>query len=267
MTAERKPVFFTSVPKCGKNLVYSFYFELGLKRWNWGEAPAILHAAHFARLSDKQNYAFPEVGPVSDEREQSTLDHVIDQLSTMPADVIAHHHFLPAPRLVQYVAASGLSTVFVTRDPRDALVSMLNFSRKRQLPIHVSAMVEPLSDEAALLLLLEGGDKLVPFATYFDAYRGWLSACCVSSFRFEDLVGPRGGGDAARQEAACTELAALAGVGPDDPAFAKARERMFNVNAGTFFKGQIGAWRDAFTPAVARAYEDHAGWLAEHWGY
>jgi hypothetical protein len=267
MTSERRPVFFTSIPKCGKNLVGSFYFELGLRRWSWGGAPATLHAAHFARMSDKQNYAFPELGPVSDAAEQAAVSDVIAQLQSMPADAIAHHHFLPQPRLMDHVAHAGISTIFVTRDPRDVLVSMLNFSRKRQLPTHVSKMIEPLGDEEALLLLIEGRDKLVPFATYFDSYRDWVSARGVTVFRFENLIGPRGGGALERQDETCAKLANLAGFDAADPAVAKAQAKMFNEQAGTFFKGQIGAWREAFTPAVQRAYDAHAAWLGPRWGY
>jgi hypothetical protein len=267
MIVARRPVFFTSVPKCGKNLVYSFYFALGLRRCSWGEAPARLHAAHFARVSDAQNYAFADVGPVSEADEAATIDDVVSQLAALPADVVAHHHFLPAPRLLRFVAESGMSTVFVLRDPRDVLVSMLNYSRERALPGHVASLIAPLSDEDALVLLLEGGGRLVPFAIYFDAYHDWLSAPGVSIFRFEDLIGSRGGGDESRQDEACQRLAALAGFTANDPAIASAKARMFNEGAGTFHKGQIGAWRNAFTPVVRQAYDRHAGWLAERWGY
>jgi hypothetical protein len=267
MAHQRRPVFFTSIPKSGKNLIYSFYFALGLKRWTWGEAPARLHAAHFARASNRQNYAFPEVGSLSDAEENAALDDVMGQIAAFPANTIAHGHFLPADRLKHFVAQKGVSTIFVTRDPRDVLVSMLNFSRARKLPVHVTAMLDPLSDEEALLLLLEGRDKLVPFASYFDAYHDWLSAPGVTFFRFEDLIGERGGGDDVRQHQMCARLAELAGFASGESAVETARERMFNVRAGTFFKGQIGAWRQTFTPTVGRIYEREAGWLAARWGY
>jgi hypothetical protein len=204
---------------------------------------------------------------VSEAEEAATIDDVVSQLASLPVDVVAHHHFLPAPRLLRFVAEFGMSTVFVVRDPRDVLVSMLNFSRERGLPGHVASLIRPLSDEDALVLLLEGGGRLVPFATYFDAYYDWLSAPGVSIFRFEDLIGSRGGGDESRQHEACQRLAALAGIPSNDPAIASAKAKMFNKEAGTFYKGQIGGWRDAFTPAVQRSYDQHAGWLATRWGY
>jgi hypothetical protein len=263
----RRAVFFPSLPKCGKNLVYSFYFALGMKRWTWGGAPSILHRAYFARSSKLQNYAFPEAGPVSDEERAATLGSVFDQLGAMPDDTIANHHFLPEPELIEFIAARGIPTVFIRRDPRDVLVSMLNFARKRRLPPHVAAMLEPLSDQDALLFLLEGGEHLVPFAHYFDAYYDWLSAPGVTQVRFEDLVGHRGGGDEERQREACAKLGALAGFTTGDKRVERASRAVFNVEAGTFFKGQIGAWRDAFTQRVDRAFDRHAGALMERWGY
>lgn len=263
----RRAVFFPSLPKCGKNLVYSFYFALGMKRWAWGDAPSVLHRAHFARTSSLQNYAFPEAGPVSDGERAAALESVFDGLGAMPDGTIANHHFLPEPELLAFIAARQIRTVFIRRDPRDALVSMLNFARAKHLPTHVAGMLKSLSDEDALLLLLHGGERLVPFADYFDAYHGWLSAPGVTQLRFEDLVGPRGGGDEDRQRQACTTLAALAQFDPDDERVASAARAVFNVEAGTFFRGQIGAWRQAFTPRVAAAYERHAGGLGERWGY
>jgi hypothetical protein len=263
----RRAVFFPSLPKCGKNLVYSFYFALGMRRWAWGDAPSVLHRAHFARTSDRQNYAFPEAGAVADVERQAALGSVFAQLRDMPADTIAHNHFLPEPELLEFVANTATPTVFICRDPRDVLLSMLNFARARNLPTHVAALLDPMSDEDALLLLLDGGGRLVPFADYYDAYHGWLSAPCVAQLRFEDLVGPRGGGDAARQEEACMTLATLAGFSPQDEKVKSAVQNVFNIQAGTFFKGQVGAWREAFTPAVSRAYERNAGRLAERWGY
>jgi hypothetical protein len=263
----RRAVFFPSLPKCGKNLVYSFYFALGMKRWDWGDAPSVLHRAHFAGASGRQNYAFPGAGAVAEGDRQAALASVFAQLLDMPESIIAHHHFLPEPELLQFIVANDIATIFICRDPRDVLVSMLNFARARQLPTHVAAMLASLSDEDALLFLLDGGGRFVPFADYFDAYHDWLTAPGVAQLRFEDLIGPRGGGDAARQGEACTTLALLAGFSPQDEKVKDAVQKVFNVQAGTFFKGQIGAWRKAFTPAVTRAYERHAGRLAERWGY
>lgn len=267
MMSERKPVFFTSVPKCGKNLVYSFYFELGLKRWNWGDAPATLQQAFFARFAGRQSYVFPNVGPVSDEVSGAALASVISQLGAMPVDTIAHNHFLPEPDLIRFIAQEGVPSIFVYRDPRDALLSMLNFARTKQTPKHVSEMLGGLSDGDALLFLLEGGGKLVPFADYFDAYHGWLSAPGVKLLRFEDLVGARGGGDNERQLEACEALGRLAGLAADDPRISAAREKVFNVQAGTFFRGQIGAWREGLPPLIQRRFETEAGWLLPRWGY
>lgn len=266
MSPERKPVFFTSVPKCGKNLIYSFYFELGLKRWNWGDAPAVLQQAYFSRHG-VQSYVFPNAGSVSELDRAAAVGSVIEQLREMPADTIAHNHFLPEPELVDHIVREKTPTVFICRDPRDALLSMLNFARTKQTPRHVSDMLAPLSDEDALLFLLEGGGRLVPFADYFDAYHGWLSAPGVEVLRFEDVVGVRGGGDDQRQQRACLALGALAGLAAEDSRIARAREKTFNVQAGTFFRGQVGAWKEGLPQLVQSRFEKVAGWLLPRWGY
>lgn len=261
-----RPVFFSSIPKCGKNLVHSFFGALGADRRVWDEAPAVLHRAHFGGAG-LQNYAFAGALAPTEPEVERAWNEVATHIRALGSGAVTHSHFLPDRRLISLLSEQKVGVAFVIRDPRDALVSMLNYARTRALPVHVAEMLNGVSDEQALQFLLDGGGRLTPFAEYFDAYHGWLSEPSVLVLRFEDLVGAAGGGDAVRQREACAALAALANIGREDERFALACERVFNPRAGTFFRGQLGAWRERFTPAFAREYERRAGWLNDRWGY
>ncbi|WP_156767766.1 hypothetical protein [Candidatus Viadribacter manganicus] len=189
------------------------------------------------------------------------------QIAALRVGEITHNHFLPETRWAEILAGRQIGAAFVTRDPRDALLSMLNYARAQNLPAHVSDMLVDLSDEDALLFLLDGAGRLIPFADYYDAYYGWLSMPGVEVFRFEDIVGPRGGGDNQRQLDACVALAKLAGIEANDARFEIAWRNVFNPSAGTFFRGQVGEWRKRFTSRVLREFDRKAGWLPERWGY
>jgi hypothetical protein len=263
----QRALFFSSIPKCGKNLIYSFYKALGHERVSWGDEPAIVHRAGFAHFPDVPTYAFAEHLPVAPHEEELALTDVLAKLASLAPDAITHGHFLPHPRLTAFLADAALSSLFVYRHPRDALLSMLNYARVQSLPVHVATLLRDLDDEQALLLLLRGEGKIVPFADYFDAYRPWLSALSVTAVRFEDLIGPDGGGDAAAQARACVKLAAAVGVAPGDPRVEAGRARVFNRRAGTFFRGRIGAWQEAFSNRVGECYDACAGHLDRAWGY
>ncbi|MEZ6024267.1 MAG: sulfotransferase domain-containing protein [Hyphomonadaceae bacterium] len=259
------PVFLRS-SKCGKNLVYLFFGALGAVRRVWEAAPAVLHRAHYGEAG-LQNYAFPGASAPTEAEVERAWSEVESHIRALGPGAITHGHFLPDRRLISLLSEQKVGTAFVIRDPRDALVSMLNYARAQALPVHIAEILNELSDEEALQLLLDGGGRLTPFAEYFDAYHGWLSEPSVLVLRFEDLVGVAGGGDVMRQRQACAALAGLANISSADERFALACEHVFNPRAGTFFRGQLGAWRERFTPAIAREYERRAGWLNDRWGY
>lgn len=249
-----RPVFFSSIPKCGKNLVYSFFNTLGYHRHVWRNNPsAMLHHARFGR----DTYAFAAPAPYSAEQLREAPDVIGRELGLAGGGgpVIGHLHLMDDVDPSHFLRAAGFQQLFVYRDPRDTLVSMLNYARVQGHPEHVARRLAGLSDEDALIFLLEGAHDLAPFAEYFDAHRGWLDRRDVLSLRFEDLIGVSGGGDEAAQRKAVGQLAALIDVPADDPRIDAARMRTFNRHAGTFHRGQIGAWRESFTPKVESAYQ------------
>jgi hypothetical protein len=87
----------------------------------------------------------------------------------------------------------------------------------------------------------------------------------VCKTSFEDLVGPRGGGSAQAQADAIGRVTGFLGITGVDPA--GVARRLFNPDAFSFFRGQTGAWREAFTPGLRRLADDRFGEVLRLYGY
>jgi hypothetical protein len=87
----------------------------------------------------------------------------------------------------------------------------------------------------------------------------------VCKTSFEELVGPRGGGTGqaqARTLGRVLEFLGVTSTEPDDVAGG-----LFNPDVFSFYRGQIGGWREAFTPGHRRLAEDRFGDVLRLYGY
>jgi hypothetical protein len=265
-------VFFISVPKSGKNILYSFLFDLGFSRLPALEmerdiAVQCSYIQHCPALDMRGTFASPPLGKIDNERLASGMKRFLAALSTMPEGTVCSHHFGFHEELYDILRGEAIPIVFLYRDPRDCLFSMANYVLYKGMPPHFAAKMGRLPTEEVLSLLLKGDRELVSFASYLDCFRGWFEADGVLKLRFEDIIGPKGGGQTTAQ---IEHLSILADhIGWKGPAHQLARATLnsFNSQAGTFFKGQIGGWKEAFSTSVSCLFEKQAGHLLQTWGY
>lgn len=113
----------------------------------------------------------------------------IDQYRQMLPGEVVHGHDPYTTELGNILFDAGVKVILMIRDPRDRLVShMFHIKRDATLPWH-EAMKE-MSDEEALLVCIEGGlDKLPNVEQMQDLTQSWLGAgdkaLCV---KYEDLI-------------------------------------------------------------------------------
>jgi hypothetical protein len=163
--------------------------------------------------------------------------------------------------------------IFNYRDPRDTILSLVNFlcGRTRE---GLSAF-NNLQVFSSILLAKETLEERLTYALTDDSFPCqandfrrmlWLlhhpNVCKVS---FEELVGPDGGGSAESQLLAAARLINFLGVTGRSPE--EVVGTLFNRNAFSFFRGQIGAWRQAFTAEHRRLAEDRLSEVLSLYGY
>lgn len=183
-----------------------------------------------------------------------------------PGQVVMGH--LPyADDLFDSIVARGLAPVFMTRDPRDIAVSQVRYVVARDDHWAHELFVGRTPHERLRLAIagdLDGG--LRSLAERLTQYEGWLRPG-VEVVRFEDLVGPQGGGDAARQHETVSDLYRFLEVSADSALVDDVCGRLFSDQSPTFRKGTIGQWRESFDDELTALARELAGEQIARYGY
>jgi hypothetical protein len=161
--------------------------------------------------------------------------------------------------------------IFNYRDPRDVLVSLINFVDgeaprdygtfcDRQIYSAIFRNMKSMTEKVGFAIR----DRYFPVQHEFEKCLWMLHHPGVCKVRYEDLVGPEGGGSRERQRAAVERVLAHidADVKPETVC-----ERLYNTNSWSFHKGQPGVWKEAFSSVNLRQFYSVYGDLLEQYGY
>jgi hypothetical protein len=237
-------LLLTSVPKCGTHLLRELFHNVGLPverevAKNYGVTPVELREA-LAGLSG-----------------EAAVGHV------------------PAfPALREVVRETATKVIFIIRDPRDYVVSLMHHMRRRPDHfLHRYFREDVPDDDDALMKIIRGCDvrpegMLDDVDTFFRWFLPWREAPSACTTSFERLIGPQGGGSAAAQEHEIRRLLAHAGYPLLGPALLrKLGRRIYTADSPTFRRGMIGSWRESFKPVHRDAFKEVAGALLIELGY
>ncbi len=182
-----------------------------------------------------------------------------------------------APNQVLVGHIVGIKLVLMVRDPRDVVVSLAKYIPREHIGHRYRDYFTRVltSDEERIAACIRGisgehaadGRAQPDIGSLFRAYLAWTAAHPVHVCRFEDLVGPHGGGSERAQLESLRSLAAWAGYGLDDGQVEAIARATFSRDSLTFRKGEIGDWRNHFTPQHETAFREVAGDLLERLGY
>ncbi|MCB0063658.1 MAG: hypothetical protein KDE19_16155 [Caldilineaceae bacterium] len=194
----------------------------------------------------------------------ATADHFRHWFSAMDAGRYVLGHVGYSPALSQMLAESGVRHLFIIRDPRAVVASLLSFildTRGMPRPHFLQADFEVMTPKQRLDLLLEGGYApkaavdVVPFAEVYRTMVGWQADPSCLVVRFEELVGPQGGGTVEQQLAVGAQISAHLGVSFSEPIAARFGE-IYSPKSRTFREGRIDGWQDELdAEAVARVQQ------------
>ncbi len=214
----------------------------------------------------------------ADGRHQADLDVMRLErfLKRCPQGMFVTAHARFHPLLAHLLEELRFRQLILLRDPRDVVISSVFSSLKRQPwhPAHRFFFQVLKDDEERIMVSIRGlqnehspQDARGSIRRVFEGYMAWLNEPSTLMVRFEDLVGPRGGGDIEKQ------LATIERIGdfidrPLDRAGAMAIARTTYGTTGlTFRKGAIGDWSNHFTEEHRNAFKDIAGDILISLGY
>lgn len=255
---QRRPrIIANGLPKAGTNLlIKALTTVVGLHRSRQaihGQTPTReLAGQHIAIGVDA-----PRAVPVSDVRNRLRW--------VAPGSVVSAH--LPDSDIArELLNALGYRMAVIVRDPRDVAVSFAHFVT--DLPAHrLHERFAAAAPPQRLLWAIDGiPGELDDIATRTRRVTNWRSWPAAHLVRFEDLIGPMGGGDAQTQAASLVALAAHCDVILSPQAAATAGQRVFG-GTRTFRRGRLGSWGEHFEPLHTARMKEVAGDLLVDLGY
>jgi hypothetical protein len=192
------------------------------------------------------------------------------RLSRVDEGCFVTAHCVYSPELASLFAGGRMRVVCIFRDPRDVAVSQMHYIKQRSQHFAHEAFLKLPSDHERLLHSIRGGElggrRLQSLDERYRQFLGWQDDDNAMVVKFEDLVGPRGGGIAEAQRRTVGWVAQHVGLEPDERMMRTVEENIFGVSK-TFRKGQIGGWREEFSKEHARATREIAGPLLVELGY
>jgi hypothetical protein len=192
------------------------------------------------------------------------------RLSQVPDGSSINAHCIYTPVLAQLFHEEGMKTVCILRDPRDVAVSQMHYLKQQKDHFAYEAFKALPSDHERLMVSIRGGElggqELLPLDDRYRRFLGWKYDEGTVMVKFEDLVGPKGGGSAQAQRRAVERVAAHVGLSVNERTMRRVEEEMFGAGR-TFRKGQIGGWRQEFSPEHEQAVNELADSLLVELGY
>jgi hypothetical protein len=180
-------------------------------------------------------------------------------------------HRVDGTFLSEWVETDSPPIVLNYRDPRDTVVSMINFLEGRTREGYGNFYEADIF--SAILTGKATWEQKIDYALRDPAFLGrdqfekafWLlNHPKVCKVRYEDLVGPRGGGSRRRQIEAVSRVLEHVGSGEDPERVA---HRVYNPESWSFHQGRIGGWRELFTERNLARFAEQFGDILEQYGY
>jgi hypothetical protein len=172
----------------------------------------------------------------------------------------SHIHYNVSKKGIGLCKEHNICLFFIYRDPRDQIISWIlteDTSSPDSIQDRISNAIDPNKE-------------------YFWGYKGvgglyelttpWINVPSVCAVKFEDLVGPAGGGSIECQHATIQRVARHLGTHLSSPIITLIANELFG-NTATFRQGKIGSWKQYFTQEHKELFKKYAGQLLIDLGY
>ncbi len=167
-------------------------------------------------------------------------------------------HISYSPSLSPLLADLNYHHLFIIRDPRAVLPSLLSFILNPQgIPKKhfLEADLKPMSSEQRLNFILEGGyapKAAVTVKSFAHVYRdvlNWQQEPNCLAIHFEDLIGEQGGGSKKKQQQTVKNIADYLGHAFNTTILSKL-DQIYSASSPTFRIGQVDSWKSSMTPEI-----------------
>lgn len=156
---------------------------------------------------------------------------------------------------------------FILRDPRDALVSLMNHFRYRGCMLFDEAWFLSLSTDEQIKTLLVGTDWYNSYKTIFNRYIPWRHSTVCCTLEYEKLMGPAAGVYGKEEQIIqLRKIADALQIKKSDAQLMKAFDEVYGTGM-TFYKGVAGQWKEHFNEENKQLFKDLLGDVLITLGY
>lgn len=176
---------------------------------------------------------------------------------------------LPDYDFLRECRAKDYMKVVLIRDLRDVVVSFVHFMEAKEMawmPIEQIREFNRLPFDERVSRLIEFPRTNCGTRWIAENFLKWQENETVLICRYEDLVGPRGGGNREKQEKAIKQIANHLNIPLSEERLSTILETSFG-DTFTFRKGQIGDWKETFKPHHIELFKKTMGDTLSKMGY
>lgn len=240
-------IFLNSIPKSGTHLLQQIVTGMPLIKLN----------------PDGQFYeGYPEQLP----------DHR-RRLSLMKPFEFGAGHVYHSPLWSNMIQSLGHKHIFISRDPRDVIISFAYFITERypHHELHRYFTQDLKTQKQRFLALIQGvKQSAITYPNINDWYRrfhGWKQDSSTLHITYEQLVS-----SSSSRYDTLRKIAYYVWAGTVPPIPVEQMVHRMNANIDpkksvTFRKGSIGSWRNEFDSETKEVFKQTAGNLLIEWGY
>jgi hypothetical protein len=180
--------------------------------------------------------------------------------------LVSHLHF--RPEYAELFRSRDIKCLFLVRDPREVVVSQVYYltAQRSHRHHHLFAALPDFKERLRTAILGNEAEELPSIGQRLANFEGWLQASDYV-VRFEDLIGPQGGGELAAQRRTLSSIYRAVGLEPNSELLDTLVRRVFSTASPTFRKGGTGQWRRHFDGEHLRLFDKTVGDLLGLYGY
>lgn len=180
--------------------------------------------------------------------------------------IVAGHCFYIKENINLISDKKNIKGLFIYRDPRDQIVSHAYFMQK----LYKTKENNSNLDELISYLIKDGRlyywNAAIGINAFYRLYLPWKNHPSFYTVKFEDLVGPNGGGTIEAQRKEITNIANYLGLNLSAEKIDDVTNNLFG-GTFTFREGKIGSWKNHFSQQHKKEFKKIAGQLLIDLGY
>lgn len=273
-TQPHTKIFIIGIPKCGTWLLDKF-INLSTKKEN-GLYKFYFHGILRKRLSEEN--AIQLFNP-----SEKIFNHCLKNLSYNEYLI---SHLIYDRKYEELLKKNNFKVVFIIRDPRDQLISRIFYTYNYPKPY---AGLQHLSFDELLSGLIGAGalpnqkfDDLISshlsyllspefkaisrITDFYETFLPWSKSSMVYTTRFEDIVGPNGGGSLRKQIEEINNISKFLNLNLTQEKICEITSQLFG-GTNTFREGKLGKWKEYFKPHHIDEFKKIGGHLLIELGY